>query len=82
MLRTCLLSCVLAIPALTLADPSGVDLTLEPAINGEVSRLGSFPSQKMADEIHAYLEWRAESGSPYYLFQVSADRLTTDDYTQ
>ncbi len=82
MLRTCILSCMLAIPALTQAEPSDVDLNLEPAINGEVSRLGSFPSQKMADQIHAYLEWRAKSGSPYYLFQVSADRLTTDEYTQ
>ena len=82
MLRTCILSCVLAIPAVTLADPSDVDLDLEPAINGEVSRLGSFPSQKMADQIHAYLEWRAESGSPYYLFQVAADRLTANHYTR
>ncbi len=82
MLRTCILSCMLAVPALTLADPSDADLSLEPAINGEVSRLGSFPSQKMADQIHAYLEWRAESGSPYYLFQVAADHLTTYDYTQ
>ena len=82
MLRSCILSCMLAVPTVTLADPSDVDLNLEPAINGEVSRLGSFPSQKMADQIHAYLEWRAESGSPYYLFQVAADRLTTNDYTR
>jgi hypothetical protein len=81
MIRTCLLSCILALPAVTLADHS-TDLALEPSINGEVSRLGTFPSQKMADEIHAYLEWRAQSGSPYYLFQVAADRLTPADGTQ
>jgi hypothetical protein len=82
MIRTCLLSCILALPAVTLADQSAVDLALEPSINGEVSRLGTFPSQKMADEINAYLEWRAQSGSPYYLFQVAADRLTSADNTQ
>ena len=81
MIRTCLLTCILALPAATLAGQSDVDLSLEPSINGEVSRFGTFPSQKMEDQIHAYLEWRAESGSPYYLFQVAADRLSQADYT-
>ncbi len=81
MIRTCLLSFLFALPVVTLADQS-VDLALEPSINGEVSRLGTFPSQKMADEINAYLEWRAQSGSPYYLFQVAADRLTSAGNTQ
>jgi len=81
MRRTCLLSLLFALPVVTLADQS-VDLALEPSINGEVSRFGTFPSQKMEDEIFAYLEWRAESGSPYYLFQVAADRLTPADNTR
>ena len=78
MIRTSLLACLLALPLVTPAQQS-VDLSLEPAINGEVSRLGTFPTQKMEDEIHAYLEWRARSGSPYYLFQVAPERLTLAD---
>ena len=79
MLRTCLLFCLIALPVLTLAGQS-VDLELEPSINGEVSRLGTFPNQQMEDQINAYLQWRSKSGSPYYLFQVSADQLTSADY--
>ena len=78
MIRTVLLSCLLVLPVVTLAKHSA-DLSLEPCINGEVSRLGSFPSQEMEEEIHAYLEWRARSGSPYYLFKVAPERLSLMD---
>lgn len=49
------------------------DLSLEPCINGDVSRSGSFPTQEMERQIHAYLNWR--SYEPYYLFAVAADYL-------
>jgi hypothetical protein len=37
-------------------------LDLEPAINGQVSANGLFPSQSMEDEFTAYLKWTKEQG--------------------
>jgi hypothetical protein len=55
------------------AAPLATDLSLEPCINGDVSRSGNFPSQEMERQIHAYLNWR--SYEPYYLFAVAAEYL-------
>ena len=35
---------------------------LEPALNGQVSATGLFPSQAMEDAFQAYLRWTKESG--------------------
>ena len=48
---------------------------LELCINGGVSATGNFPSQAMEDQIHAYLDWRSDQGSPYYLFRVASQRM-------
>ena len=52
---------------------AATDLTLEPCVNGAVSKTGSFPTQAMEREIYAYLDWR--SYDPYYLFAVTANYL-------
>lgn len=49
------------------------DLTLEPCIDGGVSATGTFPSQAMEDQIHAYLKW--SSGQPYYLYTVASGSI-------
>ncbi len=54
----------------TLAD----DESLEPCINGEVSSTGSFPTQEMEDQIHAYLRWR--TSEPFYLFQAAENKVS------
>jgi hypothetical protein len=51
------------------------DLSLEPCINGDVSERGSFPSQVMEDQVHAYLKWRSDQ--PYYLFTVASEFIET-----
>jgi hypothetical protein len=51
------------------------DTSLEPCMNGDVSATGSFPSQEMEKQIHAYLEWRSDQ--PYYLFQVASESINT-----
>jgi len=51
------------------------DLSLEPCINGAVSEGGSFPSQEMEDQVHAYLKWRSDQ--PYYLFTVASEYIET-----
>jgi len=35
---------------------------LEPAINGQVSRSGTFPTQEMEDQFDAYLAWTKAQG--------------------
>ena len=50
------------------------DLSLEPCINGEVSRSGNFPTQEMEEQIHAYLEW--QTVDPYYLFRTESRKVT------
>lgn len=35
---------------------------LEPALNGQVSASGLFPTQAMEDAFHAYLRWTKENG--------------------
>lgn len=35
---------------------------LEPALNGQVSATGLFPTQAMEDEFHAYLDWTKSQG--------------------
>lgn len=52
---------------------AAADLSLEPCVNGAVSRTGTFPTQAMESQINAYLNWR--SYDPYYLFAVSANYL-------
>lgn len=64
------------VPAVLLAlsgAAAAADLTLEPCVNGAVSKSGSFPTQAMEREIYAYLDWR--SYDPYYLFAVTANYL-------
>jgi hypothetical protein len=63
--------------ALTLAASATVadEASLEPCINGGVSRTGNFPTQAMEDQIYAYLDWRADE--PYYLFRVAARAIPT-----
>jgi len=51
------------------------DLDLEPCINGGVSSSGSFPTQDMEDQIHAYLKWRSDA--PYHLFRVASKLIET-----
>ena len=43
-------------------EPQGGPLSLEPCINGSVSRSGLFPSQAMEDEFAAYLAWTKAQG--------------------
>jgi hypothetical protein len=52
---------------------AATDLSLEPCVNGAVSKSGNFPTQSMEREIYAYLDWR--SYDPYYLFAVTANYL-------
>ncbi len=52
---------------------------LEPCINGDVSASGTFPTQEMEEQVHAYLDW--QSAEPYYLFQVAAQRIS-DPYPE
>ncbi|MCA1789781.1 MAG: hypothetical protein LC667_07970 [Thioalkalivibrio sp.] len=44
--------------------------TLDPGANGSVSALGTFPTQAMEDQFHAYLAWTEASGLDVtYAFQ-------------
>ena len=61
---------LLLLSSATLAD----DLSLEPCINGDVSRTGNFPTQDMEDQIAAYLEWQV--ADPYYLFRTENRKIT------
>ena len=61
--------------ALTSSAVSADDHSLEPCVNGDVSRSGNYPSQEMEDQINTYLAWQASQ--PYYLFKVSGRNLPT-----
>lgn len=53
---------------------------LEPAINGEVSASGLFPTQAMEDQFNAYVRWTRENGLPldYALAVTGADAATAE----
>ena len=65
----------IAVVALTLGSTTiaAEDVSLEPCINGDVSRSGNYPSQEMEEQIGAYLKWQASQ--PYYLFRVAGRKL-------
>jgi len=72
MQKTLLLVSLAMVSSIALA--ADTDTSLEPCINGEVSRTGNFPTQKMEDQIHAYLKWQAVD--PYYLFRTEGRKIT------
>ncbi len=61
--------------ALTSSAVSADDHSLEPCINGDVSRSGNYPSREMEDQMNTYRAWQASQ--PYYLFKVSGRNLPT-----
>jgi len=71
-----LLSSVLAF-SVSAVEASTMDPLLEPCINGGVSASGTFPTRAMEEQVNAYLAWSNKTGSPYYLFRVAGDRLTS-----
>jgi hypothetical protein len=52
-------------------EPTVVSITtLDPGANGSVSATGTFPSQAMEDQFHAYLAWTKATGLDVtYAFQ-------------
>ena len=57
------------------AQPT-VNLDLEPCFNGEVSATGAFPTQAMEEQVDAFVNWTAETGRFYYLFEVAGAKLS------
>ncbi len=64
-----------AIVALTLASTAVLAecMSLEPCINGDVSRSGNYPSQDMEEQINAYL--KCQESQPFYLFRIAGRNL-------
>jgi hypothetical protein len=67
MLKSTLATGALALLLLNLAPTASASearmhQALEPAINGEVSRSGLFPTQDMEEAFHAYLDWTKANG--------------------
>ncbi len=63
------------LPALVSTVTLAVDDSLEPCINGEVSRSGSFPAQSMEDRIYVYLDWQTKD--PFSLFRIASRKDET-----
>ncbi len=61
-------------PALLATVTLAGDDSLEPCINGEVSRSGDFASQVMQDQVYVHLQWQTDDP---HQFRVAARKVQT-----